>query len=122
MDVNNSRTINNYGNIVYKSNVTNSTIGDGNSISSFDYKGLSTVIAEIEKLYKSEESFSPETITQIASDIEEIKTAIQQQNQPIIQKCLNNIKGFVTNVGAGIIASGIWTKIQPFILQIPGVL
>lgn len=116
----NSGNITNYGNMVLNSNVQGSIIGDGNSSTNFDYQALRSVIAEIEKLYKDEESFSTEEINQITSDIDEIKIAIQQQNLTVIQKCLNSIKGFVTNVGAGIIASGIWTKIQPFIQQIPG--
>lgn len=116
----NSGTITNYGNMILNSNVNDSVVGNGNSVSNFDYQGLSAVLDEIEKIYKSESSFSEEVIIQITSDIEEMKTAIKQQNQPVIQKCLNSLKGFVTNVGAGIIASGIWTKIQPFIVQIPG--
>lgn len=120
MSNSNSGNITNYGNMVLNSNIHGSIIGDGNSSTNFDYHALNSVIAEIEKLYKSEESFSTEEINQIASDIDEIKIAIQQQNLPVIQKCLNSIKGFVTNVGAGIIASGIWAKIQPFIQQIPG--
>lgn len=116
----NSGTITNYGNMVLNSNVQSSIIGDGNSSTNFDYQALRSVIDEIEKLYKKEESFSLEEINQMASDIDEIKIAIQQQNLPVIQKCLNSIKGFVANVSAGIIASGIWAKIQPFILQIPG--
>lgn len=120
MEKSNSGNITNYGNMVVNSNLTNSVIGNGNSSSNFDYQGLNTIIDEIEKVYKSESSFSKEAIDQISSDIEEIKNAIQKKNLPVIQKCLNNIKGFVTNVSAGIIASGIWTKIQPFIMQIPG--
>ena len=120
MSNSNSGNITNYGNMVLNSNVHGSIIGDGNSSTNFDYHALNSVITEIEKLYKSEESFSTEEINQIASDIDEIKIVIQQQNLPVIQKCLNSIKGFVTNVGAGIIASGIWAKIQPFIQQIPG--
>lgn len=120
MSNSNSGNITNYGNMVLNSNIHGSIIGDGNSSTNFDYHALNSIIAEIEKLYKSEESFSTEEINQIASDIDEIKIAIQQQNLPVIQKCLNSIKGFVTNVGAGIIASGIWAKIQPFIQQIPG--
>lgn len=116
----NSGNITNYGNMVLNSNVQGSIIGDGNSSTNFDYQTLKSIIDEIEKLYKNEESFSAEVINQITSDIDEIKIAIQQQNLPVIQKCLNSIKGFVTNVNAGIIASGIWTKIQPFLQQIPG--
>lgn len=116
----NSRNITNYGNMVLNSNVQGSIIGDGNLSTNFDYQALKSVIDEIEKLYKKEESFSAEEINQIATDINEIKIAIQQQNLSVVQKCLNSIKGFVTNVSAGIIASGIWAKIQPFILQIPG--
>ncbi len=120
MSNSNSSNITNYGNMVLNSSVHNSIIGNGNSSTNFDYQALSSVISEIEKLYKQEESFSQEVITQIESDIKEIKIAIQQKNQPVIQKCLKNIGGFVTNISAGIIASGIWTKIQPFIQQIPG--
>lgn len=116
----NSGNITNYGNMVLNSNVQGSIIGDGNSSTNFDYQTLKSIIDEIEKLYKNEESFSAEEINQMALDIDEIKIAIQQQNLPVIQKCLNSIKGFVTNVGAGIIASGIWTKIQPFLQQLPG--
>lgn len=116
----NSGNITNYGNMVLNSNVQGSIIGNGNSSINFDYQALKTVIDEIEKLYKKEESFSAEEINQITADIDAIKIAIQQQNLPVIQKCLNSIKGFVANVSAGIIASGIWAKIQPFILQIPG--
>lgn len=116
-----SGNINNYGNMVLNSNVSGSIVGNGNTSTNFDYEGLKAVISQIEKIYESEESFSADAITQIASDIEEIKTAIQQQNQPVIQKCLNSIKGFVTNVSAGVIASGIWAKIQPFIQLIPGI-
>lgn len=110
----------NYGNMVTNSTVTNSIVGNNNSMTDFDYDGLKKIITEIENLYKSESSFSEEQISVIAENLEEIKQAIQEKNQPIIQKCLKSIGGFVTNVSAGIIASGIWTKIQPFMQQIPG--
>mgnify|MGYP007069913629 FL=1 len=105
----------NVGNYVENSNLKNSIVGNNNSTGVFDYKELENIITEIENVYKFEKQFNQTQLTEMARSIEEIKIAIKEKNQSKVQKYLQAIGNIVTNVGAGIIASGIWSKIQPLL-------
>ena len=112
----NMTIINNYGNINgsnFVVSANNSTLSVNNT-SSFDYEGVEKLLESVQKLLPAG-NFAKGDLEKIQKDLDEIKESISKQDVPSVKRKLKDLADFCKGIAGNVIASGVWTQIQPFL-------
>lgn len=109
----------NNGNYVNNSTLTNSTVGNGNTFSGFDYEGVKTLLQQLSEAVKQQTIDAAATIS---DNIEEANEYIDAKDNKHLLSRLSTISAIIQTCGAIPAVVDLGKMIQPYISQLSGLL
>ena len=109
----------NNGNYVNNSTLTNSTVGNGNAFSGFDYEGVKTLLQQLSEAVKQQTIDAAATIS---DNIEEANEYIDAKDNKHLLSRLSTISAIIQTCGAIPAVVDLGKMIQPYISQLSGLL
>lgn len=105
----------NNGNYVNNSTLTNSTVGNGNAFSGFDYEGVKVLLQQLSEAVKQQTIDAAATIS---DNIEEANEYIDEKDNKHLLSRLNTISTIIQTCGAIPAVMELGKMIQPYIIQL----